>query len=156
MKKKILMISILIPMVVMMFFNYSVKATSSGKDLPDGRTTPYDEWRDKPEGGRATQDIDFDSIIKSADDFLADGDETKISTENMQTISNMVYNVLLTIGVIAAFIVGAILGIKFITSGLEGRADVKQMLVPYIIGLVVLFGAFTIWKVVLTVLQSNI
>ena len=156
MKRKILMISILIPMVVMMFFNYSVKATSSGKDLPDGRTTPYDEWRDKPEGERSTQDVDFDSIIKSADDFLADGDETKISTENMQTISNMVYNVLLTIGVIVAFIVGAILGIKFITGGLEGKADVKQMLVPYIIGLVVLFGAFTIWKVVLTVLQSNV
>ena len=40
------------------------------------------------------------------------------------------------------------------TSGIEEKAEVKAMLVPYIVGCVILFGAFTIWKVVLTILQN--
>ena len=99
-------------------------------------------------------EADMDGIIWRADSFLSMGDSSKISTENMQSMSNTIYSTLLIIGTIVAFIVGAILGIKFITSGLEGKAEVKQMLIPYIVGLVVLFGAFTIWKVVLNILQK--
>ena len=72
----------------------------------------------------------------------------------MQTMSNTLYNILFTTGVIIAFIIGGVLGIKFMTEGLEGKAEVKAMLAPYIVGCIILFGAFTIWKVVLTILQS--
>ncbi len=38
--------------------------------------------------------------------------------------------------------------------GAEGKAEVQKALVPYVIGCVVIFGAFAIWKIVVTVLQG--
>lgn len=101
----------------------------------------------------------IEEIISGAETFIATGsyfkDEEKASTikfESMQLVSDTIYNVLLVIGIIAAFIVGGILGIKFMTGGIEGQVEVKQALVPYIVGCAVVFGAFTIWKIVLTIL----
>lgn len=34
------------------------------------------------------------------------------------------------------------------------RAEAKKMLVPYAVGCAVVFGAFGIWKLVVTILQS--
>lgn len=93
-------------------------------------------------------------ITEKADGFLGlGGGGTNIKSENLQNMSDTIYNVLLTIGIILAFVVGAILGIKFLTGGLEGQADVKTALLPYFIGCVIIFGAFTIWKIVLLVIQ---
>ena len=36
----------------------------------------------------------------------------------------------------------------------EQKAKVKDSLVPYIAGCIVIFGAFGIWKLVLTLLES--
>ena len=36
----------------------------------------------------------------------------------------------------------------------EQKAKVKDALVPYIVGCIVIFGAFGIWKLVLTLLES--
>ncbi len=36
----------------------------------------------------------------------------------------------------------------------EQKAKVKDSLVPYIVGCIVIFGAFGIWKLVLTLLES--
>lgn len=82
------------------------------------------------------------------------GAEEKITWKNLKNMSDTLYNILLVIGIIIAFIVGGILGIKFLTSSVEGKAEIKAMLVPYIIGCVVVFGSFTIWKIVVEILQS--
>ena len=34
------------------------------------------------------------------------------------------------------------------------KAEVKKSLIPYVAGCVVVFGAFTIWKIIVTILQS--
>lgn len=36
----------------------------------------------------------------------------------------------------------------------EQKAKVKDSLLPYIIGCIVIFGAFGIWKIVLTILEN--
>lgn len=36
----------------------------------------------------------------------------------------------------------------------EQKAKVKDSLLPYIIGCIVIFGAFGIWKLVLTILEN--
>ena len=36
----------------------------------------------------------------------------------------------------------------------EEKANIKNSLIAYIAGCVVVFGAFTIWKIVVTILQS--
>lgn len=97
----------------------------------------------------------FGNIIDQGDKFISSKD-SKVSTikeEAFSDLSDTLYNVLLIIAIIAAFIVGGILGIKFITEGVEGKADVKALLLPYFIGCVVIFGAFTIWKLVVLALK---
>ena len=72
----------------------------------------------------------------------------------MQKLSTTIYNILLVVGIALAVVIAAILGIKFITGGIEAQVDVKKALVPYIAGCVVIFGAFIIWKIVLQILNS--
>ena len=104
------------------------------------------------------KEVNLDKIVTDANSFLDKGsqvdEDDTISEEKIQDLSNLIYNVLLVIGIVVAVVIGGILGIQFITSGAEGKADIKQMLVPYVIGVVVLFGAFTIWKIVLVTLQG--
>ena len=39
-------------------------------------------------------------------------------------------------------------------SGAEGKAQIKELLVPYIVGCIVVFGAFAIWKLLVTILSG--
>ena len=64
------------------------------------------------------------------------------------------YNILLTIGIVVAVIVGAIIGIKLMSSGIDTKVEAKKLLIPYLAGCVVVFGGFAIWKIVVTILQQ--
>lgn len=91
-------------------------------------------------------------VIGGADDFLAAGNENKkeyVDGEQIKKVSDSLYNTLFAIGGAIALIVGIILGIQFITSGVEGQAKVKESLIAYGIGCAVLFGSFGIWKLVI-------
>lgn len=99
----------------------------------------------------------IDSIISGGDSFLQAGQggtHTGFSWEGITGASDLIYNTLLTLGVVIAVIVAAFLGIKFITASVEEKADVKQSLIPFVIGCVIIFGAFGIWKVVTEVLED--
>ncbi len=96
----------------------------------------------------------LDEIITDGQDFVNAGKQNKIEASKLQSFSNIIYNILLSIGVVAAVITGAIIGIKLMTSGIEEKAEVKQLLVPYLVGCVVVFGGFAIWKIAVTVLQG--
>ena len=67
---------------------------------------------------------------------------------------SQLYFIALGIGIAAAAIVGMILGIQFVTTGVEGQAKIKEKLIPYIVGCVVIFGGFGIWRLVVDVVQS--
>ena len=96
-------------------------------------------------------------IITEGKGFIEKGQsgaEDRINSEDLKTMSDTLYNILLVVGIIIALIVGIIMGIKFIMGGIEEKAEIKAMLIPYIIGCVVVFGAFAIWKAVVDILQS--
>lgn len=96
-------------------------------------------------------------VISEADNFLSKGEQnasTIITQDKLKGLSDTIYNILLVLGIIAAVLIGAVLGIKFLTEGAEGKAEVQKALVAYVIGCVIIFGAFTIWKIVVTVLQG--
>lgn len=98
-------------------------------------------------------------IFTKADDFVKNGQNstnagTTISTDTMKSMSELIYNTLLIIGVVVAVIIGIILGVKFMAGSVEEKANIKNSLIAYIAGCVVVFGAFTIWKIVVTILQS--
>lgn len=117
---------------------------------------PYYVWgkitKEERDGGHTT-----DEIIEEGKSFIDTGkikSEDKIKQDNLQKMSNTLYNILLVTGILIALIVGMILGIKFIMGGIEEKAEIKTMIIPYIVGCVVVFGAFTIWKIVVDILQS--
>lgn len=93
-------------------------------------------------------------IIQGADGFITSGSSTDvIATDKLKSASDIIYNILLILGTIIAVIVGAVLGIQFIMGSVEQKAKVKDSLIPFIVGCVVIFGAFGIWKLVITILR---
>ena len=107
-------------------------------------------------GSGGTSSGGLGGIMQGANSFISSGETSseKMSQTGIIDLSNNMYNILLVIGIVVAVIIGTILGIKFITTGADGKAEVKNALVPYFIGCVVVFGAFTIWKIVVDILQS--
>lgn len=94
-------------------------------------------------------------ITDGASQFIDKASEEKISSTNLKNLSDTLYNTLLVIAIIASVIVGMVLGIQFmLASGAEGKAEIKQALVPYIFGMAIVFGSFGIWKIIVTVLKT--
>lgn len=94
----------------------------------------------------------LDSIISDGKSFLSDAEKPKgVDEESLQDASGFLYNILLSAGVIIAVIVATVLGIQFMMSGAEGQAKVKEMIIPFVIGCVVVFGGFGIWKIALSI-----
>lgn len=94
-------------------------------------------------------------VISGGDKFLNSGDnEISIDSGKLQDTSSQVYNALVIISFIVAAIVGIVLGIKYMMAGVDQKADVKQNLLIYVIGCVVAFGAFGIWKILVTALNN--
>lgn len=97
-------------------------------------------------------------IISEADDFIAEGKKGEIigniSQQSLKNMSDTIYNILLGLGIIVAVVVASMLGIKFMTGSVEEQAKVKESLIPFIIGCVVVFGAFGIWKVAVNLLSG--
>ena len=93
-----------------------------------------------------------DDVISDADNFLNLGDNTagKISEENILNTSQLLYNILMVIGIIVAVTWGIILGIKFVTGALGDKAE----LIIYVFGCIVIFGATTIWKLVVNIAKD--
>ena len=60
------------------------------------------------------------------------------------------------IGLLVVFISTIILGIKYMMVTPNERSRIKQATTPYIIGVVVIFGAVTIWKLVIDILEGSL
>ena len=60
----------------------------------------------------------------------------------------------LGIGVILSVLMGAIIGIKIMWGSIEQQTKAKEALMPYVIGCVVIFGAFGIWKLAVTIFSQ--
>ena len=104
------------------------------------------------------QAVSIDEIFTGADNFLDKGGgqagvNTTIDDTALSNTSDFLYNVLLGISMIIAVIVGMVLGIKYMLATSEEKADIKQTLPAYIVSCVVVFGAFTIWKLVINMIQ---
>ena len=99
-----------------------------------------------------------DDIFTGADEFLEKGggqgavDET-IDDQVLGETSDFIYNLLLGISMIIAVIVGMVLGIKYMMATSEEKAEIKQTLPAYIVSCRVVVGAFTIWTVIITLIQ---
>ena len=100
-----------------------------------------------------TSEQSLNDMISDGDAFTNQGNIIYNSTV-LQGFSKTFYNIVLTVGIFVAVIIGGILGIKFMVSGLEEKAEVKKMLIIYLIGCIVVFGGFGIWKIIVDIMQN--
>jgi len=94
-------------------------------------------------------------VISQGDSFLsARNANSPINEVALKSTSDYVYNILFTIAVVLAIAIGMIIGIQFIMGSVEEQAKIKETLIPYIVGVFVVFAAFGIWKIVVGIGNS--
>lgn len=116
-----------------------------------------------------SQAFTWSSIISDADKFVSEGkdsttniaptdeesnEKTYINYEKINKANARIYNALTVLGVVLAVIVGAILGIQIMWGSIEQQVKAKEKLVPYGIGCLVIFGAFGIWKIIVSIFSN--
>lgn len=93
--------------------------------------------------------IDLGSVITGAQNFASIG-ESKVDNAGLKRTSDLIYNTLFFIALAASVIYAGVLGTKFMIGSLEEKTQVKEALIPFVIGCIVVFGAFAIWKIIVT------
>lgn len=165
--RKIKILAIFIIMVLILFVNTNTigivyadqKNSKKVGDLSDFANTiantVANTVNDAIEKEQNSSDDSIDSIFNDANDFIKQGEsDSSIDQKKLHDTSNLLYNLLLGIGMVLAVIVGVIIGIKYVLGSLEEKADLKQALIGYVVSCAVIFGAFGIWKIVVLILQS--
>lgn len=87
--------------------------------------------------------------LTAAEKFLNASGSPSIEDSKLKGVSDDIYNMLSSIGMIISVVVGLILGITFMMASADDKAKVKEALIPYLVGCFVIFGAFGIWKIVI-------
>lgn len=148
MTKKIIILTLLIVTTIMSMnlFSYRMYAADTLDSIMGGA----DNFR-KAGGSSVMQDADNNRGQGSSQSV---GTGEMINEAQLKETSNFIYNTLLGIAMVLAVIVGMIIGIKFMTGSIEEKAKIKEALMPYVAGCVVVFGAFGIWKLAVTILAS--
>lgn len=97
-------------------------------------------------------------MIDSANDFTTEDDDGTLTLENteLQNLSSLIFNILSNIATVVSVLVGLYIGIEFMMGSVEQKAKVKELILPYVIGCVVVYGALGIWKLVVIILQNAI
>ncbi len=112
-------------------------------------------------GGNETMDIgtkdsrngsgDWSSVFSDAREFLKKGkDEGNDFDDKIKTNMGGIYSILVTIGIALTVIIGGVLGIKFMIASAEDKAQIKEAMIPYVVGCIVIYGAFFIWKIAIS------
>ena len=93
--------------------------------------------------------------MEGANSFVKEGENNSVlDQDKLADTSKYIYNTLLAIAIILAVGVGSFLGIKFMISSVEEQAKIKELLIPYVAGCVVVFGAFGIWQLAVNVFKA--
>lgn len=100
----------------------------------------------------------WDDITSIGGNFLEIGETAASSGEqkdsDLQTIISDIYNILFPLGIAITVIIGGVLGIKFMMASAEDKAKIKESMIPYVLGCVVIYGAFGIWKLAITIFSA--
>lgn len=95
-----------------------------------------------------------DSVIQGAKNFLKVGDEQTLDVGQIKGVSDDLFNTFVAVGSVIVVIVGAAIGVKFIIGSTEEKAEMKETLIPYIVGAAIIFGAYGIWNALVGVFKN--
>ena len=103
--------------------------------------------------------MSLDGIFKTGDNFINEGKTESqkneaINYEEFRLTTNNIGSVLTTLGIVLAVIIGGILGIQIMWGSIEQQVKAKEMIMPYVVGCIVIFGAFGIWKLAVTIFSQ--
>lgn len=134
---------------------YIAKKINSVAEKEIESSTPVYKQPTTTTTGDGSSEKSLEDMTSDADKFLNSGNAPSSTfSASLQNFSKTIYNIMLTIGIFLAVIIGGIIGIKLMVSSASEKAEVKKLLVPYVVGCVVVFGGFGIWKLVVTILQG--
>lgn len=96
------------------------------------------------------------SMTKSAKNFISVGksNASNISYNKITEEFAGLGQILTTIGAGVMVAVVTYMGIKYLTSGPEAQAKLKVQLIGVVVSGVVIFGSYTIWKIVVQVAET--
>ena len=150
---KVLKITIILIMIFTIFAQVSNVYASYGKGTDGsgggGQTSSSN-------GKEQEQKTNWGDIFGIGNNFIKQGSDTQntIDEEQLRTDASSIFKILLTIGIVLSVIIGGILGIKFMLASAEDKAQIKEMLIPYVVGCVVIYGAVTIWMIVVKIMEQ--
>ena len=97
-------------------------------------------------------------IMEKGQSFVDEGEkqykESNIDGQEVVKPIITIGNILVTIGIAVLLGATAYMGIKYLTSGPDARAKLKQQLIGLLVSGIVIFGAYSIWKIVITIGQT--
>lgn len=62
-------------------------------------------------------------------------------TGTVTTVGNQIVGIIRTVGIIISVIVIMVIGIKYMIGSAEEKAEYKKVMIPYLVGAILLFGA---------------
>ncbi len=101
--------------------------------------------------GVCTQSYADAEIISAAEGIYHGGSAT---VNDMKSIASKVLGVVQVVGYAVALIILSISGIKYMFAATAEKAKIKEQLVPYAIGAIILFGASVIIGIVSNFAQT--
>lgn len=94
--------------------------------------------------------LSLSDIVGGADKFTSAANSSIATVDKTQLRLNMkdLLGIAMGVGVVIVLIVGVYLGIKFMGDSTNQKVEVKESLVPFVIGsAIVLGGAYLIWSI---------
>lgn len=101
-----------------------------------------------------TKVLSWGTIQKEAKGFIERGGKGEIDIEKATSDLLPLARILMGIGVITLLITGMIMGVKYMLSGADEQAKMKEKLVWYVVAAAFIFGSVGIYNVVVGVLNS--
>lgn len=100
-------------------------------------------------------DLSSGTILQEGRNFIDNGNsQTPIKWDEIKKNILPIAHILVAIATIVFMIVGMIMGIKYMISGADERAGIKQKLIWLIIAMVVVYGATGIYNIVVDIMQN--
>lgn len=95
-------------------------------------------------------------VISDGDSFIQAGASTGIPVDGAGAtqISSNIYNLFLGVAIVVAVVCATYLGVQYMVSSAMDKAKVKESALALALGCLVAFGAFGIWRVLVTMLGT--
>ena len=101
-------------------------------------------------------------VIMAVTPVFADIDPTQLTGTTdadaetaISGFAGKVIGLISNIGIVASVIILMVIGLKYLTGSVEEKADYKKSLMPYVVGVIVIFGASAIAKFVIGFAQAT-